>query len=81
MSTILVLLAGSALIGFVIGFHGYRVFIIILAAPIVAIISALLLRQFNFRTAVALTVACLAVNQVAYLIGAWLETERTRGPE
>ncbi len=77
MSTIFPLLVGSAFIGLIIGFR-YRVLIVVLVAPVIAIVSALSLLDWKFWAAVLLTFACLAVNQIAYFVGAWLQSQRER---
>jgi hypothetical protein len=68
---ILILLAASAIMGLVIGLK-YSVFVIGLSAPVLAAVAAIVLREFDFVPAAAITFACLAVSQVTYLIGAWL---------
>jgi len=75
MSTIVVLFVASAFVGLLTGLR-YRVFIVVLVAPVLAIISALSLLDWGFWTAVLLTFACLAVNQLAYFLAAWLQSER-----
>jgi hypothetical protein len=72
MSTVLALLLVSAIVGFLIGLLGYRVFAIALVAPIIAVAAAVKLRDFHLVPAVAITFASLLVNQIAYLIGFWL---------
>jgi hypothetical protein len=71
MSTILALLLGSTIVGFLIGLR-FRVSVIAFVAPIVAVAAAITLHDFHFMPAVAITFASLLVNQIAYLIGAWL---------
>jgi hypothetical protein len=71
MSTISALLLGSAIVGFLIGLR-FRVSVIALFAPIIAVAAAITLRDFHFVAAVAITFASLLVNQIAYLIGAGL---------
>jgi hypothetical protein len=68
------LLLGSAIVGFLIGLR-FRVIVIGLVAPIIAVTPAIILRDFHFVLAVAITIASLSVNQIAYLIGAWLRTK------
>jgi hypothetical protein len=65
------LLLGSAIVGFLVGLR-FRVIVIGLIAPIIAVTAAIILRDFHFVPAVAITVASLLVNQIAYLFGAWL---------
>lgn len=73
MSTVLALELGSAVVGSVIGFN-YRVHVIALVSPIIAVAAAIALRRFDFVAAVVITLASLLANQLAYLIGAWLRT-------
>jgi len=75
MRTIMLLLAGSAIMGFVIGLK-YRVFVIGLSAPGLAAVAAIALRDFGFVEAAGITFVCLAVSQLAYLVGAWLASRR-----
>jgi hypothetical protein len=76
METILILLAASAIMGLVIGLK-YSVLVIGLSAPVLAAVAAIVLLEFGFVPAAAITVACLTVSQVTYLIGAWLRIKRT----
>jgi hypothetical protein len=71
MSSILILLALSALSGFVLG--SYFTWPAILVAGIVlAPFSAIVLQNqgFGALSGIAVIVLCLTINQVAYLIGA-----------
>jgi hypothetical protein len=68
------LLLGSAIVGFLIGLR-FRVIVIGLVAPIIAVTAAIILRGFHLFPAIAITFAGLSVNQIAYLIGAWLRTK------
>jgi hypothetical protein len=76
MDTILILLAASAIMGLLIGLK-YSVFVIGLSTPVLAAVAAILLREFDFVPAAAITFACLALSQVTYLIGAWLRIKPT----
>jgi Na+(H+)/acetate symporter ActP len=64
---------GSAIVGFLIGLR-FRVSAIAFVAPIIAVVAAIMLRDFHFLPATAITLASLSVNQIAYLIGAWLRS-------
>jgi hypothetical protein len=75
MSTVVAILLGSAIVGFVIGLMHYRVIVIGLVAPIIAVTAAIILRDFRFLPAIAITVASLSVNQIGYLIEAWLRNQ------
>jgi hypothetical protein len=75
MIIVLVALAVSALLGLAIGLV-FRVWANAIAAPIIAFGSAIALAShgFGFFEGVLVTVACLVVNQAAYLVGAVLES-------
>jgi Na+(H+)/acetate symporter ActP len=64
---------GSAIVGLLIGLK-FRVVVIAVVAPIIAVAAAITLRDFNLVPAVAITIASLLVNQIAYLVGAWLRS-------
>ena len=76
MNTILALLLGSAIVGFLIGLR-YRVGVIAFAAPIIAVAAAITVRHSHFVLAVAVVFASLLVSQLAYLIGIWLGNRST----
>jgi len=78
MNTIMGLLAVSALAGFALGLY-FRWPAIIASGLILAIFAAVVLQNegFGFLAGIAIIVACLSVNQIAYLIGVALVT---RGP-
>ena len=65
------LLLGSAIVGFLIGLR-FGVIVIAFVAPIIGGAAAITLRHFHFLPAVTITFASLLVNQLTYLIGAWL---------
>jgi hypothetical protein len=77
MNATFVLLAGSAILGFVLGFY-FSWFAILVSGAVLALASATVLQKegFGFLPGIAIIVACLTVNQVAYLIGVKL---RSRG--
>jgi hypothetical protein len=80
MNAVLALLAVSAIAGLVLGL--YFSWIAILASGLVlAFVSAVVLQKEGFEVlaGIAIIVACLTVNQVAYLIGVMLVTRRTQG--
>ena len=70
---ILILLLGSALVGLVIG-PRYNVYMLVCSAPILALVAATAARlsDFGILSSIAITFACLTVNQMAYLLMAWL---------
>jgi len=74
----LMLLIGSALAGLVIGLK-CRVFVIGLAAPVLAAVAAIALRDFGFVAATAITSGCLTINQIGYLSAAWLSSRHASG--
>jgi hypothetical protein len=71
--TILILLAGSALVGFVLG-RNFSWPAIMVSGLLLAIISAVVLQKADFGAlaGIATIVACLTVNQISYLVGAAL---------
>lgn len=73
MTVVLVALAASALLGLVTGLV-FRVWANLVVAPLVAFASALAFAShgFGFLKGVLVTVACLFVSQLAYLIGVFL---------
>jgi len=73
MRIFLALLLGSAIVGFLIGLR-YRAVVLLLVGPIIAVAAAIVIRDFHFVPAVATVFASLLVNQIGYLIGAWLGT-------
>jgi hypothetical protein len=77
MNATFVLLAGSAILGFVLGFY-FSWFAILVSGAVLALVSATVLQKegFGFLPGIAIIVTCLTVNQVAYLIGVKL---RSRG--
>ena len=78
---ILILLALSALLGFILGRNNFRWHAIAAVAMVLAPLSAVILQNqgFGALSGISMIVACLAVNQVAYLIGA-LHPNRNEGP-
>ena len=79
MNAILVLLVVSALVGLILGFY-FPWGAILVSGLILAMLAATVLQNegFGFLAGIAITVVCLTVNQIAYLIGAALVT---RGPK
>ena len=74
MISILILLALSAVSGFVLGRNNFRWQTILAAAMLLAPASAAILQSHGFRDAlsgISTVIACLTINQIAYLIG-WL---------
>ena len=81
MSAILVLLAASALLGFALGLY-FSWIAIVISGFVLAIVSAVVLQieGVGFVAGVAIIVVCLAVNQIAYLIGVALVTRGRPDP-
>ena len=73
MTTVLVLLLGSAIIGLVIG-RRYNVWVLAASAPILALVGATAARlsDFGLLAGLAITFACLTVSQTSYLLAFWL---------
>jgi hypothetical protein len=73
MHVIIVLLAVSALAGLVLGFSVSRVAILV-SGLVLAIVTATVLQKEGVGSVagIAIIVVCLAVNQIAYLVGARL---------
>jgi hypothetical protein len=70
MNAVLVLLAMSALVGFMLGLY-FPWGAILVSGLILALLAAAVLQNegFGFFAGIAIIVACLSVNQIAYLIG------------
>jgi hypothetical protein len=70
LATILILLAGSALVGFVLGCN-FSWPAILVSGLLLAIISAVVVQKADFGAVagIATLVACLTVNQISYLVG------------
>ena len=78
MSTVLILLAASALVGLVLGFYfSWRA--ILVSGLILAFISAAVLQGAGFGAlaGIAIIVVCLTANQIAYLVGATLRARKS----
>jgi hypothetical protein len=75
MIIVLVALAASALLGLATGLV-FRVWANAIVAPLIAFVSALVLASHGFRfwEGVPVTVACLFVSQLAYLVGVFLDS-------
>ena len=73
MTTVLIMLLGSAIVGLLIG-RRYNVWMLAASAPILALVAATAARlsDFGLLSGIAITFACLTVSQVAYLLMAWL---------
>jgi hypothetical protein len=72
MSSIAILLALGALSGFILGVSRFSWWAIIAAGAVLAPLSAVALQNLGFGalSGISITVACLAINQVAYVVGA-----------
>jgi hypothetical protein len=71
MSSIGILLALSALLGFVLGVSRFSWWAIAAAGAALAPLSAVVLQNLGFDalSGISSTVGCLATNQVAYVVG------------
>ena len=72
MSSFLILLTLSALSGFVLGLSHFSWRAIVAAGAVLAPLSAVVLQNqgFGALSGIAITVACLVINQAAYVVGA-----------
>jgi hypothetical protein len=72
MSSILILLALGALSGFVLGVGRFSWSAILVVGAVLAPLSAVVLQNqgFGALSGISITVACLAINQAAYVVGA-----------
>jgi len=73
MTTVLILLFGSAIVGLVIG-PRYNVYMLACSAPVLALVAATVARlsDFGLLSGILITFACLTVSQIAYLFVTWL---------
>jgi hypothetical protein len=71
MSSILILLALSALSGFVLGTAHFAWSAILVVGAVLAPLSAVVLQNQGFGAlwGISITVVCLAINQAAYVVG------------
>jgi hypothetical protein len=77
MTIAFALLIASAALGLAIGLV-YRVWILGLVSPLIAIGSAITLHGhgFGFAGGVSVTIGCLVISQIAYLVGASMTSGR-----
>ncbi|OPZ00986.1 hypothetical protein A5906_19775 [Bradyrhizobium sacchari] len=73
MTIAIVLIVASALVGIATG-HVFRIWALVVISPLIAIVSAIVLRTYDFRLIGGVTVIaiCLAVSQLAYLAASYL---------
>ena len=71
MSSVLILLALSALSGFVLGSGQFSWPAILVAGAVLAPLSAVVFQNqgFGALSGISITVTCLAINQAAYVVG------------
>jgi hypothetical protein len=83
MTSIFILLALSAVLGFVLGTRRFSWHAILVAGWLLAPLSAVILQKqgFGALSGISTIVGCLIVNQVAYLIGAAGANRDPRNPE
>jgi hypothetical protein len=69
----IVLIVASALVGIATGYF-FRIWALVVIAPIIAILSAVVLRSYEFGmlAGVSVIAACLAICQLAYLAATFL---------
>jgi hypothetical protein len=77
MNAILALLAISAVVGLVLG-RCFSWIAILISGPIIALVSATVLQNqdLGIVAGIAISVVCLAVNQIAFWIGVTRATRR-----
>ncbi|OAF12783.1 hypothetical protein [Bradyrhizobium neotropicale] len=73
MAVAFILIVASALVGAASGFV-FRIWALVLIAPVVAIFSAIVLRSYEFGLVAGVTTiaTCLAICQLAYLAATYL---------
>ncbi|WP_456622557.1 MULTISPECIES: hypothetical protein [unclassified Bradyrhizobium] len=73
MTIALVLIVASALVGIATGYV-FRIWALVLIAPLIAVLSAIVLRAYEFgmRAGVIVIAICLAACQLAYFASAYL---------
>jgi hypothetical protein len=73
MTTVLILLLGSVIIGLVIG-PRYNAYVYACSAPVLALAAATVawLSDFGLLPGILITYACLTVSQIAYCVITWL---------
>jgi hypothetical protein len=77
MSSVIVLLALSLMIGFALGRFSWRA--IALSSLALAVLAAIVLhrQEFGPLAGIAIIVTCLTINQAAYLAGVWFADRRS----
>jgi hypothetical protein len=80
MSSIAILLALSALSGFLLGVSRFSWWAIMAAGAVLAPVCAIMLQNLGFSalSGISIIVVCLAINQVAYVVGRSVPND---GPE
>lgn len=73
MTIALVLIVASALVGIATG-YAFRIWALVLIAPLIAVLSAIVLRAYEFgmMAGVIVIAICLAACQLAYFASAYL---------
>ena len=73
MTAALYLLLASFIVGVATGLF-FRVWALLLISPTIAILATVVLQtaDFGFRTGIPIVVACLVVNQMAYLLASFV---------
>ncbi|WP_246667614.1 hypothetical protein [Bradyrhizobium macuxiense] len=76
MTIVSTLLLTSTLVGLATSLY-FRVWTLMLVSPLIAVLAAIVLQSdgYAFATGAPIVVACLAFNQIAYLVGALLSPD------
>jgi hypothetical protein len=79
MTAVMVLLALSLMIGFALGHFSWRA--IAASSLALAVVAAVVLhlQEFGPLAGITIIVACLTINQTAYLAGVWFVDRRSGG--
>ncbi|WFU24346.1 hypothetical protein QA649_41210 [Bradyrhizobium sp. CB1717] len=81
MTIAIVLIVASALVGIATG-RVFRIWALVIISPLIAIVSAIVLRLYDFGMVGGVTVIaiCLAVSQLAYFATSYLLHARAVSP-
>jgi len=76
VTIVFTLLLASTLVGLATSLY-FKVWALMLASPLIAVLSAIVLQSggFGFAAGASLAVGCLVLSQLAYLAGAFLSPE------
>lgn len=81
MTIAIVLIVASALVGIATG-HVFRIWALVVISPLIAIVSAIVLRAYDFGLMGGVTIIaiCLAASQLAYFAASYLLHAREVSP-